>query len=298
MGIIQGNATGLPSSPSLAQGVRYEVLKRGVTWDWESFPSYMQAAGRRGCAINLSFLAPLTPFRHYVMGEESMDRAATAQETEKIAALLREAVAAGALGFSHTTGIQHVGYKGRPLACRLADRSELGAYARVLRELGKGVIEITLTQNFGHIQDHELDLLSFLLDESGRRVTWLAIFDREDQPHIPVVERRIAAQRNSIHRVILLSVRRAQELARSRNVQRHIALQLHRANHKCPRRNQHRSAAIPRARIDRRLQRRRIQRNAIALRTKCPDVIDPRAQIDTRIDIVLHLRRSRQTRLA
>src|SRR5713226_9020799 len=164
------------------EAIPFEVLEKGLTWDWETFPQYMSAAERRGSAINLAFLAPLTPFRHYVMGEESMDRAATPQETEKIAALLREAIAAGALGFSHTTGIQHVGYKGRPLACRLADRPELGAYARVLRDLGKGVVEITLTQNFGHIQDHELDLLKFLLDESGRPVTWLAIFDREDQP--------------------------------------------------------------------------------------------------------------------
>jgi N-acyl-D-amino-acid deacylase len=165
------------------EAIPYEVLKLGITWDWESFPDYLEAARRRGSSINLGFLAPLTPFRHYVMGEESMERAATAQETEKIGLLLREAVAAGALGFSHTTGIQHVGYKGRPLACRLADRSELGAYAHVLRNLGKGVIEITLTQNFGHIQDHELDLLKFLLDESGRPVTWLAIFDLEDKPH-------------------------------------------------------------------------------------------------------------------
>src|SRR5260370_28995805 len=112
-----------------------------------------------------------------------MDRAATPNETENIAALLREAVAAGELGISHTPGVQHVGYKGRPLACRLADRAELGAYAHVLRDLGKGVIEVTLTQNFGHIQDHELDLLKFLLDESGRKVTWLAIFDLEDQPN-------------------------------------------------------------------------------------------------------------------
>jgi N-acyl-D-amino-acid deacylase len=164
------------------EAIPYEVLKRGITWDWESFPSYMEAAGRRGSAINLGFIAPLTPFRHYVMGEDSMERAATAPEREQIAMLLREAVAAGALGFSHTTGIQHVGYKGRPLACRLADRPELSTYAHVLRDLGKGVIEITLTQKFGHIQDHELELLNFLLDESGRRVTWLAVFDLEDQP--------------------------------------------------------------------------------------------------------------------
>ena len=164
------------------EGIPFEVLQRGITWDWESFPSYMEAAGRRGSAINLAFLAPLTPFRHYVMGEESMERAATVPETEKIFELLREAVAAGALGFSLTTGIQHVDYKGRPLACRLADRAELSAYAHALRDLGKGVIEITLTQKFGHIQDHELELLQFLLDESRRRVTWLAIFDLEDQP--------------------------------------------------------------------------------------------------------------------
>ncbi len=165
------------------EAIPYEVLKRGITWDWESFPSYLQAAGKRGSAINLGFLAPLTPFRHYVMGEESMERTATADETAKISALLGEAVTAGALGWSLTTGIQHVGYKGRPLACRLADRAELAAYARVLRDLGKGVIEVTLTQNFGHIQDHELDLLKFLLDGSGRRVTWLAIFDLEDKPN-------------------------------------------------------------------------------------------------------------------
>ena len=164
------------------EAIPYDVLRRGITWDWESFPSYLDAAERRGSAINLSFLAPITPFRHYVMGEESMERAATEEETQKIAGLLRQAVEAGALGWSFTTGIQHVGYKGRPLACRLADRAELGTYARVLRDLGKGAVEITLTQKPGIIQDHELDLLKFMLDESGRRVTWLAIVDVEDKP--------------------------------------------------------------------------------------------------------------------
>ncbi len=164
------------------EGIPARVLKAGITWDWESFPSYMEAAARRGCALNLAFLAPLTPFRHYVMGEESMERAATPAETERIAQLLGEAVAAGARGFSTTTGRQHVGYKGRPLACRLASREELAAYAQVLRKLGRGVIEITLTQDFGNIADHEYDLLDFLLEQSGRPVTWLAIFDRDDQP--------------------------------------------------------------------------------------------------------------------
>jgi N-acyl-D-amino-acid deacylase len=164
------------------EGIPARVLNSGITWDWETFPSYMDAAAKRGSSLNLGFLAPLTPFRHYVMGEDSMDRAATPEETARITALLSEAVAAGARGFSTTTGRQHVGYKGRPLACRLANREELSSYARALGKLGKGVIEITLTQDFGNIADHEYELLDFLLTESGRPVTWLAVFDRDDQP--------------------------------------------------------------------------------------------------------------------
>ena len=80
------------------ESIPFEVLSKGVTWDWESFPSYLTAAERRGSAINLGFIAPLTPFRHTVMGEESMDRAATADETARIAALLREAVARRRVG--------------------------------------------------------------------------------------------------------------------------------------------------------------------------------------------------------
>src|SRR6266404_5153694 len=105
-----------------------------AAWDLvnvEGIPFEAQAQG-----INLAFMAPLTPFRHFVMGEESMDRAATSAETAQIQALLREAMTAGAFGWTTTTILQHVGYKGRPLACRQASREELTAYARVLKELG------------------------------------------------------------------------------------------------------------------------------------------------------------------
>jgi N-acyl-D-amino-acid deacylase len=165
------------------ESIPFEVLTKGVTWDWESFPSYLDAAEKRGSSINLGFIAPLTPFRHNVMGEESMERAATAEETARISALLKEAVAAGALGFSTTIGRQHIGYRGRPLACRLASRDELKAYCNVLRDLGKGAIEISLTQNPPSISESEYELLDFLLTESQRRVTWLAIFNNDARPN-------------------------------------------------------------------------------------------------------------------
>ncbi|MBT6273775.1 MAG: amidohydrolase family protein, partial [Chromatiales bacterium] len=117
------------------EAIPYDVLERGITWDWETFPEYMDAAAARAPSVNLAFLAPLTPFRHYVMGEESMERAATPDETQRIAALLTEAMSAGAFGFSSTILNQHLGFQGRPLACRNASEDELKAYANVLKTL-------------------------------------------------------------------------------------------------------------------------------------------------------------------
>src|SRR5947199_215327 len=128
------------------EAIPFEVLNAGITWDWETFPQYMEAAARRKPALNLAFLAPLTPFRHYVMGEASMERGASAGETAKIKVLLGEALDAGAFGFSSTLLNQHLGYQGRPLACRNASREELKAYCNALRERGKGSIEFAMTR--------------------------------------------------------------------------------------------------------------------------------------------------------
>ena len=164
------------------EAIPFDVLNMGITWDWETFPDFMEAAARRGPSLNLAFLAPLTPFRHYVMGEASMERAATHDETAEIKALLGEAIDAGAFGFSTTILNQHMGFQGRPLACRNASRDELKAYANALKERGRGAIEIALTRKIAVMDDEEYALLDFLLRESGRPVTFLALFDRDDIP--------------------------------------------------------------------------------------------------------------------
>ena len=164
------------------EAIPFDALSRGITWEWESFPEYLDAAARRGSGINLAFLAPLTPFRHFVMGEESMQREASLEETRKIATLLGEAVEAGAFGFSTTTLPQHIGYQGRPLACRLASREELKAYANALKKVGRGSIEMALTRRGGVVSEEEYDLLKFMLEESGRPVTWLAMASRPARP--------------------------------------------------------------------------------------------------------------------
>ncbi|WP_421998913.1 N-acyl-D-amino-acid deacylase family protein [Reyranella sp.] len=164
------------------EGIPFDVLNKGITWDWETFPQFMDAAAARKPSLNLAFIAPLTPFRHYVMGEASMERAATPEETAKIASLIGEAVDAGALGFSSTTLNQHMGFEGKPLACRNASREEMKAYANQLKRRGKGAIEIALTRQVGVLEQDQCELLDFLLEESGRPVTFIALFDRDDIP--------------------------------------------------------------------------------------------------------------------
>jgi N-acyl-D-amino-acid deacylase len=164
------------------EAIPFEVLNAGITWDWETFPQYMDAAAKRRPSLNLAFMAPLTPFRHYVMGGASMERAASAEETGKIKALLGEALDAGAFGFSSTLLNQHMGYQGKPLACRNASREEIKACCNALKERGKGAIEYAMTRQIGVLEAPELELLDFMLTESGRPVTFIAMFDRDDLP--------------------------------------------------------------------------------------------------------------------
>ena len=164
------------------EAIPFDVLERGITWDWETFPQFMDAAAARRPALNLGFLAPLTPFRHYVMGEASMERAATAEETRGISALLAEAMDVGAFGFSSTILNQHMGFGGRPLACRNASPAEYTAYSNVLKQKNKGAIEVALTRQIAVLEDDGYELLDLLLAESDRPVTFIAMFDRDDIP--------------------------------------------------------------------------------------------------------------------
>ena len=164
------------------EGMSADVLKAGITWDWETFPEYMDAAERRGSGPNLAFLVPLAPARTYVLGLEGPERAATADETKKISNLLAEAVDAGAWGWSTTAIRSHVGFGGKPLSARLASREELAAYANVLKRAQRGVIELALTKRFANLDDDEMELLGFLLDNSERPVTWLSLHNLTEKP--------------------------------------------------------------------------------------------------------------------
>ena len=164
------------------EAMPYDVLMNGVSWEWESFPEYMAAIARRGIGINAGFLVPLSALRFYVMGEAASERAANADEIQRMTQLFRQAMQAGAYGFSLSLIPRHIGYQGKPLSSRLTSKAELSALGRVMRELNTGVIEVALLRQAGELGDEELDLLLHMAHESGRPVTWLALIHMPDLP--------------------------------------------------------------------------------------------------------------------
>jgi N-acyl-D-aspartate/D-glutamate deacylase len=164
------------------EAIPLDVMRKGIAWTWESFPQWMDALAGAQLGINVAPLVPLTPLRHYVVGEASFDRAATAAETATMARLLDEAMGAGAFGLSTTMLPNHVGHEGRPLACRQASPGELRALCGVLRRRGRGAIEAAISANPDRLTDEEIATLTLLVEESGRPVTYLALFARSGRP--------------------------------------------------------------------------------------------------------------------
>jgi N-acyl-D-aspartate/D-glutamate deacylase len=161
----------------------FEVMKAGVDWQWESFGEYMDALDGVGLGINVACLVAFTPLRHYVMGEASLEREATPEEISTMHRLMKEAMEQGAFGFSTSYMFRHIGYQGRPLACRNASKDELVGLCHALRDVDRGAIQIVLNSGgYSLIKDEDVELLNTLTSESGRPVTWLALFARTGEP--------------------------------------------------------------------------------------------------------------------
>src|SRR2546430_9235204 len=76
------------------------TLVAGITWDFETFPEYLESVRRRGTALNFTAYIRHSALLLYVMGDAAYERPATAEEIERMCGLVREAIQVGAAGFS------------------------------------------------------------------------------------------------------------------------------------------------------------------------------------------------------
>ena len=103
------------------------TLAAGISWDFETFPEYVESIRRRGTVLNFATYIGHSAVRLYVMGDAAYERAATADETEAMCRLVREAIEGGAAGFSTSFSYAHRGVDGKPVPSRHADRDEVAA---------------------------------------------------------------------------------------------------------------------------------------------------------------------------
>lgn len=158
------------------EGIDYDVLAKGVDWNWSTTGEYFAHIEKGGLGVNIAALISLTPLRHYVMGEASFDRAANSDELAQMVAVFKQALDDGAFGFSTDLLANHRGFGGRPLACRNASTEELRSLCNVLRDQAKGVVTValdSLRQGVQFISDADVAMLKFLVDESQRPVSFL-----------------------------------------------------------------------------------------------------------------------------
>lgn len=118
-----------------------DVLRAGLAWEWETFPQYLDALDRRRFSMDVAAHIGHVALRTYVMGGRGIaNEPATPQDIEKMAALAREAVDAGALGFSTSRVKAHVTLAGDPVPGTHAKEDELFAIGRAIAEAGKPVV--------------------------------------------------------------------------------------------------------------------------------------------------------------
>jgi N-acyl-D-amino-acid deacylase len=157
-------------------------LMAGIPWDFETFPEYLASVERHGSVINFSAYLGHTPLRFYVMGDAASDRAATPEEIDQMAALVSEAMEAGAAGFATSFAITHLGADGRPIPSRLAEKDEMAALCAAVGASGRGIVGI----NGG--KGMTLRDVYALQPAMGAPVTYTALLTAADGSHLKGVE--------------------------------------------------------------------------------------------------------------
>jgi N-acyl-D-aspartate/D-glutamate deacylase len=142
------------------------VMSAGLPWNWESFPEYLDSIADNAFDIDIATQVPHAPLRVYVMGERAAERdPATPEDIAQMARLAREAVEAGALGFSTSRTINHKANDGTLTPSYAAASDELAGIARELGQAGLGVLQFI--SDFDDI-DSEFGIVERMVAESGR----------------------------------------------------------------------------------------------------------------------------------
>lgn len=148
------------------EDIPFPVLAKGLPWNWESFPEYLESLSRRQFDIDLAAQLPHAALRVFVMGDRGANREeATVEDIEQMRVLARKSVEAGALGFSTSRTLNHRTSDGQPTPTLTAAEEELMGIAMGLADAGRGVLQFV--SDFNNPKK-EAAMLRRIVEKTGR----------------------------------------------------------------------------------------------------------------------------------
>jgi len=171
-----------------AEDIAAEAMAAGIEWTWTTFPEFLDCLDGLPKGINYAGYLGHSALRTHVMDERAFEQAATENDLRAMERELRDAIRAGAIGFTTSRSPIHETPDGRPVASRLATWDEVRRLVAVMGDLNAGIFELA-----GEAVGRELsDPVAFrdyhvrlrdLAVETGRPVTW-GIFSRLEAPEV------------------------------------------------------------------------------------------------------------------
>ena len=149
------------------------ALAEGMTWDWETFPEYLEALERRPRTIDVATHVPHGAVRAYVLGDREMPGAVpTDADIAEMSRIVEEGIRAGALGFSTSRTVLHKSVDGELVPGTTATKEELIGIGRAMGRVGYGVFE--MASDMKRDWD-EFGWMGALSRETGLPVTFAAL---------------------------------------------------------------------------------------------------------------------------
>ncbi len=175
------------------------VMREGLTWNWETFPEFMNVLETKPRDIDIGLYAPHSPVRVFTMGARGANREEpTEGDLTSMSGLVREAVEAGALGFATSRTAVDRRADGEAIASFEAGEPELVAAALAVKAAGGGLIQMIPELGMtGLTPEQEFALMRGVSEASGVPITFTVVPGRRRNPHFWHDLVRLAQEHNA-----------------------------------------------------------------------------------------------------